>query len=148
MARSFVKSSSQYGQVSATLLSGSVYPFTIAAWFKTTNPTIGVNQNMILAGTVSNTNNNIGIGIDNSNGEFQGYVSNGSNAFATIDVAGALSANTWYAGVYTGTSATSRTAYVAGASATDTTSSTFSTQPTLITVGAYSGATVTDFVDG
>jgi hypothetical protein len=111
MARSFNAASDRLTNAVAPVTN---YPWTFAIWFQTTNATPGANQNLfnVLPGAGS-ASNNIGIGITNATGKPQGFVSNGGGTYDVFDVgSSALTINIWYAFVFVGVSATSRTGYL------------------------------------
>lgn len=98
----------------------NAYPFTIGCWLKTTSlPLSAGNQNLVCIGGL--TKDDIGIYIDNATSKFGFYVGNSAGMFDVNPIGSALVNGTWYAGMFVGVSATSRTGYINGAGTTVTT---------------------------
>ena len=152
MARVFTRGQNPI-HVAAAPVTG--YPFTYACWLSVTSVSPGGNQNALNSGHIVGANSNdwIGIFIDNATGKIGGFVSNSSNTFATIvnTASAALTANTFYPAVYVGVSSTSRTIYTyqSGSlvSTNDTVSSVFggTTSDTWIGMFGNTPANIADF---
>ena len=122
-------------------------PFTVAAFFNTTNPAIGNDQEIFLinplgAGTVDN----IGMKIVNASSKLACFTSDGGGVFNTVTVNTVLTANTWYSAVFSEVSTVSRVAYLNGVGTSNSTSASLATQNFGgCWVGSYLGNNNTSF---
>lgn len=127
-----------YANASAAIV--NAYPFSIGLWFQNASASPADNQNFVVIGStgVNSNNDNIGVFVDQSTKKFAFFVSDSSGTFFVQPVGAALTAGAWHAGMMSAASATSRTGYLDGGSATtDTSNAVLGTSQAGTWFGAY-----------